>query len=335
VGLFGKRRQTRPANGGRDDAAVRIFYCGDIHGSDVCFRKFINAGAHYDADVLILGGDLTGKALVPIVERDDGTWFARLHGEPRTCRSQEEHEALAKAIASLGFYPLDVSPTRFAELEASRDEQLAVFRGEIVRQLERWVAFADERLDGADRACLVIPGNDDEDYVDAVLASGARLENVDGRVVALANGIRVASLSWANRTPWHTAREYDEPAIAARLEELLAGLEPEGPTIFNLHVPPHASGLDTVRQLDENLRPVYRNGAAVEIPCGSTAVRTAIERVQPLLGLHGHVHESRCAARIGRTLCLNPGSDYASGRLHGVLVDVTPGGVLRHEFTEG
>jgi Icc-related predicted phosphoesterase len=335
VGLFGKRRETEAAQARREDGALRIFYCGDIHGSDVCFRKFINAGAHYDADVLILGGDLTGKALVPIVERDDGTWHARLHGEPRTCRSPEEHEALARAIASLGFYPVDVSAARFAELEASRDEQLAVFRDEIVRQLERWVAFADERLEGSERACLVIPGNDDEDYVDPILCAGRRLTNVDGRVVTLANGTKLASLSWSNRTPWHTAREYDEPEIEARLDGLLTGLDAETPVILNLHVPPYASGLDTVRQLDDNLRPVYRNGVPVEIPCGSTAVRAAIERVQPLLGLHGHVHESRAATRIGRTLCLNPGSDYASGRLHGVLVDVTPRAVLRHEFTEG
>jgi len=197
------------------------------------------------------------------------------------------------------------------------------------------VAFADERLEDAERACLVIPGNDDEDYVDPVLSAGRRLVNVDGRVVTLANGIQVASLSWANRTPWHTAREYDEPDIEARLDELVAGLDVEGPVVLNLHVPPHASGLDTVRQLDDDLRPVYRNGAPVEIPCGSTAVRATIERLQPLLGLHGHVHESRGATRIGRTLCLNPGSDYASGRLHGALVDVTPRAVLRHEFTEG
>jgi Icc-related predicted phosphoesterase len=319
----------------REPDELRIFNCGDIHGSDVCFRKFLNAGPHYQADVLVLGGDITGKALVPIVDRGDGTWYARLHGELRECRSREEAETLRAAISSLGFYPVDATPERLAELEEDSEAVREAFRERTLAQLRSWIELADERLAGSGLTCLVMPGNDDDYYVDPVLSGGERVENVDGRVVTLANGVEVASLSSSNETPWHSAREFDEEELRGQLESLVGSLRSPCSAVLNVHVPPRASGLDTVQKLDAELRPIFENGAPVEIPCGSTAVREAIERTQPLLGLHGHVHESRGAALIGRTLCLNPGSDYASGRLHGVLVDVTPREVKRHTFTEG
>ncbi|MCL6544390.1 MAG: nickel-dependent hydrogenase large subunit, partial [Bryobacteraceae bacterium] len=49
------------------DDMKRIFFSTDIHGSDVCFRKFLSCAKHLQADALILGGDLTGKMVVPIV----------------------------------------------------------------------------------------------------------------------------------------------------------------------------------------------------------------------------------------------------------------------------
>jgi len=328
-------RLFRRGSNGRPPDQLRVFYCGDIHGSDVCFRKFVNAGAHYEADVLVLGGDITGKAIVPIVERGDRTWDARLHGELRECSSEEEVRSLSEAISSLGFYPVHVTPEQLAELEASEAAVKEGFREQTLAQLRSWIELADERLEGTGRTCLVMPGNDDEYYVDPVLSGGTHVENVDGRVVTLANGVEVASLSWSNETPWHSAREFSEGEIAEMLGRLVDQLERPESAIFNLHVPPRGSGLDTVAKLDDELRPVFQNGAPVQIPCGSSAVRDAIERVQPLLGLHGHVHESRYATTIGHTLCLNPGSDYASGKLHGVLVDVRPGEVVRHLFTEG
>jgi Icc-related predicted phosphoesterase len=183
----------------------------------------------------------------------------------------------------------------------------------------------------------VMPGNDDEYYIDECLGDGdgGIVRNVDGEVVTLANGIEVLSLAWSNQTPWASAREFTEEEIAARLAELAGRLEHPESAIFNTHVPPFRTGIDTVQKLDAEFRPVIENGMPVEIPAGSTAVREAIEQFQPLLGLHGHIHESKGDPRIGRTLCLNPGSDYASGRLHGVLVDVTPDRVERHIFTEG
>jgi uncharacterized protein len=328
------RKSNKP---GTTTRRLRLFYCGDIHGSDVCFRKFINAGAHYEADVLILGGDITGKALVPIVRVDDGSWRAHLHGQERLCQTRDDVEQLRQAISRTGFYPVEVTSNELAVMEASPEERSKRFREAMIGQVRGWTELADERLRGSGRVCLVMPGNDDEYYIDEYLGGGeaSTVRNVDGEVVELVNGVEVLSLAWSNQTPWASAREFTEPEIADRLGELTARLKRPESAIFNVHVPPYGSGIDTVQKLDADFRPVVENGMPVEIPAGSTAVREAIERVQPLLGLHGHIHEAKGDARIGRTLCLNPGSDYASGRLHGVLLDVTPETVERHIFTEG
>ncbi len=316
---------------------LRLFYCGDIHGSDVCFRKFINAGAHYETDVLILGGDITGKALVPIVRLQDGSWRGHLHGQERLCQTEEDVAQLRDAISRAGFYPVEVTGEEMAHMETSAEERARRFREAMIGQVRRWTELAEERLRGSGRVCLVMPGNDDEYYIDEYLGGGESsvVRNVDGEVVELANGVEVLSLAWSNRTPWASAREFSEEEIAERLDELTGRLKRPESAVFNLHVPPFRAGIDTVQKLDANFRPVVENGMPVEIPAGSTAVREAIERVQPLLGLHGHIHESKGDARIGRTLCINPGSDYASGRLHGVIVDVTPDTIERHIFTEG
>jgi Icc-related predicted phosphoesterase len=314
---------------------LRLFYCGDIHGSDVCFRKFINAGAHYDADVLILGGDITGKALVPIVHLEDGSWRGYLHGQPRTCANDEELELLRRAISRAGFYAVEMTAEELARLEQSRDGQSEAFREAMIEQVSGWTELAAERLQGTSRACLVMPGNDDEYYIDDYLGDNDMVRNVDGKVVELANGIEVLSLAWSNATPWNSAREFSEEKIAECIGDLSGQLKRPSSAIFNIHVPPYGTGIDTVQKLDDEFRPVIENGMPVEIPVGSTAVRASIEQVQPLLGLHGHIHESKGEARLGRTLCINPGSDYASGRLHGVLIDVTPEGIERHIYTDG
>ena len=107
-------------------------------------------------------------------------------------------------------------------------------------------------------------------------------------------------------------------------------------TVVNFHCPPYGSGLDVAPELDETLRPVIRGGRPSVIAVGSKAVREAIKRYQPVLGLHGHIHESRAAQRIGETLCLNPGSDYTADLLRGVVVDIAQdGSYLDFLFTAG
>ena len=103
-----------------------------------------------------------------------------------------------------------------------------------------------------------------------------------------------------------------------------------------MHVPPYDSGIDSAPELDENMRPKLGPGGQVMItPVGSTAVRKAIESYQPMLSLHGHVHEARGFVKIGKTLCLNPGSEYLEGILRGVLIQIDKGKVRDFIFTSG
>lgn len=313
---------------------MRIYYAGDIHGSEKCWRKFLNAAAFYEADVLVLGGDVTGKALVPLVEREDGSRAAHVLSRDEVVRGEEETAELEKRIRFNGFYPYRCDAEEYARL---RDDE--AYRDRVVndvsrRELERWVAIADERLADTDVRCLVMPGNDDEFEIDEVLAGSRRIENPDGRVVRVGE-YQMLSCAWASPTPWDSPRELPEDELEAKLEEIATGLEADVPAIFNLHCPPYDSGLDLAPQLTDDLRVVTKGGQQVLVPVGSTAVRRVIERHAPLLGLHGHIHESRHAATIGRTLCVNPGSVYSEGVVDGVLVDLDGDRVLRHQFVQG
>jgi Icc-related predicted phosphoesterase len=99
--------------------------------------------------------------------------------------------------------------------------------------------------------------------------------------------------------------------------------------VFNVHCPPSDTHLDQAPLLDDDLRPVVDASGIRTTSVGSTSVREAIERHQPVLGLHGHVHESPGASKLGASLCLNPGSEYGDGILRGAIVDLETGHGLR------
>jgi hypothetical protein len=92
---------------------------------------------------------------------------------------------------------------------------------------------------------------------------------------------------------------------------------------------------DPAPKLDETFKPVLSGGQMVMAPAGSIAVRDAIKKYQPLAGFHGHIHESKGVASIGRTKCFNPGSEYGEGVLRGLLVDLTENGIKSYLFTSG
>jgi uncharacterized protein len=313
--------------------AYRIFFATDIHGSDRCFRKFLAAASAYRADALVLGGDIAGKALVPIERIRADRYQVMLHGEPRTV-ARDELDEVAATINFNGFYPRVVEPDETQRLRDDPAFGEEVFREMICAQVEGWCALAAARLDPSVR-CVITPGNDDPLPVDDVLHAAERVECPEREVAAL-GPVRLASLGNTNRTPWSTEREYDEAELAAQIDEMLAGRADGRALVFNFHCPPHASGLDTAVELDAELRPVMRHGAPVEIPVGSTAVRDAVHRYRPTVALHGHIHESQGVQHVGSSVCLNPGSDYASGVLKGVIVDLDEeGGYVNHLFTSG
>lgn len=310
------RRRKRAA--GRP--GLRLFVAADIHGSDVCFRKFVNAGAFYGVDALVLGGDITGKALVPLVEEPHGRYRVRFMGREHVLGGDQVGE-IERLIRFNGFYPYRCAPEEAAALHGDDAAVVGAFEQAMRRQVEEWVRLADERLDGTGIACFVMPGNDDLDFVPDVLAKGEVLRDHDAKVLDV-DGLRIAGYGWSNPTPWETPREKPEEQIEVELRELLDAAGDPGTLIFNPHVPPVDTGIDLAPELKPDFTVVMSAGQPRMVPVGSHAVRAVIEDYQPLLALSGHIHESRGVARIGRTICVNPGSEYNVGRLLGAIVEI-------------
>lgn len=309
---------------------LTLFYASDIHGSEKCFLKFVNAARFYGAGVLVLGGDLTGKVVVPLVRQGAGRYTTRFQGEQHTIEGDEALHELQKRVRFNGFYPVVLDPDEHRAAAADpvlRDE---LFREVVSAAVARWVGLADERLRGSGVRFIAYPGNDDEPWVDEVLADSDVIENADGRVVDLGDH-ELVGMGFANVTPFNSPRELPEAELEARLEALIGTMRAPERGIFALHCPPVNSGLDMapkLRRRGGELQVVAAAGHTVLEPVGSLAVRNVIERHQPLLGAHGHVHESRAVAKVGRSLCFNPGSEYSEGVLRGALVVLEPDRVV-------
>jgi Icc-related predicted phosphoesterase len=325
--MFGARKRT-PAR----QRALRIFFATDVHGSDRCFRKFLAAASVYEADVLLLGGDVAGKGLVPI-RTENGALHAQVRGEAVSVPGDEE-ERLRAEINRLGFYGVRMDDAEVARLSEDAAYVDLLFRQEISSQVGAWCELAAERLAPQVR-CIITPGNDDPFEVDAVLEQAPRIECPERELCDL-GPVLLASLGDVTPTPWNTEREYNEDEIERRICEMLDAVPAGRRIVVNFHCPPYGSGLDVAPELDDTLKPVIRGGRPSFIPVGSKAVRETIKRYQPVVGLHGHIHESRAAQKIGPTLCLNPGSDYTADLLRGAIVDIAEdGSYLDFLFTAG
>jgi uncharacterized protein len=313
---------------------TRVFFATDIHGSETCWKKFLNSGKHYEAKVMILGGDMTGKALVPIVEEREGRWRATLLENRQEFRSEDEVEEFEESVRRRGYYPFRTTPDEMAELEKDEKLRNELFHTEMLGTVERWMRMADEKLEGTGIECFVSPGNDDQFEVDEIISAARHVRLAEGKVVEFGE-FQVASTGWANRTPWDTYREEDEDKLAERLRKMTSQVSaPPERTIYNFHCPPYNSGIDDAPEITADMRP--KDAGRSTVPVGSTAVREVIEEGQPTLALHGHIHEARGNTRIGRTLCINPGSSYEQGQLLGAVVDLDGGKkVKRFVLTSG
>jgi Icc-related predicted phosphoesterase len=313
---------------------TRIFFATDIHGSETCWRKFLNSGKHYEANIMVLGGDMTGKALVPIVEEGKGRWHATLLENRREFEGEDEVKEFEESVMRRGYYPFRTDPDRMSELESDEKLRDELFHKEMLGTVERWMQMADEKLDGTGIECFVSPGNDDQFEVDEIISSAKRVRLAEGKVVEFGD-FQMISTGWSNRTPWDTYREEDEDDLAERLRKMTSQVtaSPEN-TIYNFHCPPYGTGLDDAPEIDEDMRP--KHGGRSLVPVGSKAVREAIEEGQPALALHGHIHEAKGNTRIGNTLCINPGSSYEQGQLLGAVVNLDGGKkVKRFVLTTG
>jgi Icc-related predicted phosphoesterase len=312
---------------------MKLFYATDVHGSEICWKKFISGGKFYEVDTLILGGDMTGKAIVPIIAQGNDSYKVTLLEQESILEGKDEVDQMMKMIQDRGYYPYVTNPDEVAEISNTPGRSDELFLVQVTKILERWMEYADDKLAGTGINCYVCPGNDDVFEVDDVIATSKTVQHAEGKVVQLDEHHEMVSSGWSNPTPWDTHREEPDEDLEIRIEAVIAQAKNPSMAVFNLHPPPYGSGLDEAPELTKDLRPTH--AGRVLVPVGSQAVLSVIKKYQPLLGLHGHIHEGKGTWKYKRTLCINPGSMYEQGILHGAVVDLKPKKVGTYILTTG
>jgi uncharacterized protein len=314
---------------------TRIFFVADLHGSAICWRKFINAATVYRADFLLVGGDIAAKTLTPVFEEGDG-WSASIEGQRRSAASLTELDHLEESLRDSATVPFRTTRSAWEELTVTPGKLDEVFERCSLIELRRWLEWARHRMgDGPGRLCLGL-GNDDLTSMEAVIEADEFAELTDNRVLRIDDHHELLTLPYSNPTPWKTHRELPEEEIARHIEGDLARVERPESAVFNIHVPPHGTALDRAPNLTADLTKVMAPGGETQlVHVGSTAVRAALEQHHPLLSLHGHIHESRGIATFQRTVSMNCGSAYTEGALLGALVDITEDEVKSAILTSG
>lgn len=301
---------------------TRLFHACDIHGNEILWRKFLKMAEYHKADVLLMAGDLTGKAIIPIVERRKGDWYCAPWGKEEKMKSRKEVEEMKERIMAMGYYPYETNPKEVEELQANPSKVKELFNHLMVKTLERWMDMANNLP--KDVTLIMNPGNDDPFIVDEAIKNHERVVYPLENVVSIGNRYSMISCEWVNPTPWKTPRECGEGELKKRLKREFDRVSNYENLICNFHAPPYDTNIDLAPKLDKNLKPITDFGVPVMIHVGSKAVREAIEEHAPLLTLHGHIHESSGFHRLGKTTCLNPGSEYESGILRGFVIDLPP-----------
>lgn len=304
-----------------------------MHGSEGTWRKFLNASAMLKVNFAICGGDLTGKMIVPVVEGKDGKCVYYLMGKTHTIGSCDLEKA-NKDIRGIGYYPYKTDEREYKEMKDNPKKVDEVFHQVMLSTIGRWLDIIPEKIPNETKV-IVCPGNDDRFDVDELIESHRSVINGEGKIIQIDDSHEMVSCGWVNPSPWNTAREEEEDKLEQRLEQYISKLKNTKTAIFNFHAPPYQSKIDEAPLLDKELNPIIQGGAVVMVPVGSKAVRKMIEKYQPFLGLHGHIHESSGSMKIGRTPCVNPGSEYAEGIIRAFLIEFKGDKLIRLQRIEG
>jgi Icc-related predicted phosphoesterase len=312
----------------KEENIIRIFFTADIHNSELVFRKILSIPSLYNPDVMIISGDLTGKAIVPIIKKEDGSYICTFQGEKHVMKNEKEVKEFETKLLNKGIYPHICSKEEVVELQNDQAKLDALFKKLTVERIEYWVRELEEKVP-ENVMVLMMPGNDDIWEIDEIISSSKRVINPLKKVVNMEYGYQIIGLDYVNPTPWNTPREADENEIMKMLEKYLEKIENTGKVICNFHCPPYNTNIDLAPKLDKKLRPVYKFGELELQHVGSKSIRKFMEKYSPLLGLHGHIHEAEGYDKVGRTLVINPGSQYSAGMLKGIIVDLDRNGIIR------
>jgi Icc-related predicted phosphoesterase len=331
------RRSASPKS---TEKLTRVFFASDFHGSERIFRKFINAAKHYEADVLVMGGDVVGKLAIPVIRESNGYYRAHLMGNTERLEGQADLQNFEDRIGTLGYYSKIMDEDEYQAIQGDATAVDRLFHDLARERLASWIELSETRLAGSGVKCFVIGGNDDDPEVLELFKTTNTQSMVfcEEKEVDIDDHHTMISVGFSNRTPWKTPREVDDDDLGKMIEGLASGVADTQHAIFNFHVPPVDSTLDTCPMLDWSTDPptqIVKGGQAVMHGAGSKAVRQAIETHQPLLSLHGHIHESGGVIKIGRTTSVNPGSEYGEGVLRGCLLTLARDEVKHYQLTAG
>ena len=303
---------------------LRCYMCSDLHAANRTYRKLLNAIKMnvYEAQVVLIAGDLTGKAIVPLIAQGNGRYAAAFLDQDYLVETEAERQKLENSISDIGYYPYITNQEEVDALRTDKARMNALFRQKMIERVGEWVALAEERIGKSGVQFYMMPGNDDDWGVDEMIARSNYVVNPVGKIVQLNEHHEMISFDYANPTPWHTPREWSEEDYYERVKAGASGLKNVRNALFMIHVPPYDSGLDTAPELDKTMRPKVTMGDVLRIPVGSTGVRKVIQELQPLVTVHGHVHEAGGQSKIGRTTCFNAGSEANQGILRGFVFDL-------------
>ena len=303
---------------------TRIFHSVDAHGSSLVWRKYLNAATAYKANVVLLCGDLTGKAIIPVVKVKENEWFINPFGKEERFYSVEKLTERLNVLENQGYYTFETTRDEIAEFQNNPKKVENLFAKLMKERLEQWLKLAEEKIPKSVKI-VVMPGNDDIMEIDEVIkAHEDRVIYPLDKVVYLDNKHPMISCEYVNPTPWETPREAKEQDLMKMLEKQLRRIDASEQKylICNFHAPPYGTMLDLAPKLDKNLNVIMRFDGSPEMEhVGSKSVRAFIEQYQPKIGLHGHIHEAAADQKIGRTLVINPGSDYQACVLRGYVID--------------
>jgi len=298
---------------------TRLFFVADVHAADFVFKKAINAALKYKADVIIIGGDLTGKAIVPIVNQGD-KWLVRALNQELTLSNKDEVEKVKKELMGRGYYVKEMTKQEVDDVLNDKNKMDQLFKELTMRKIEEWLGYVREKVPEGIKV-IMLPGNDDILEIDRLIEDSERVILPEGKLVELDDRYSMISCSWTTPSPWNTVRECSEEELRKRLEREFKRTNDYDHLVCNFHEPPYDTVLDRAPKLDANLKPITKWGMVVMTHVGSKAVRELILKYQPILSLHGHIHESPGHVKLGRTICLNPGSEYQQGILRGYFID--------------
>lgn len=300
---------------------TRVFFACDAHGSVPVFRKMVKVHEIYNCDAVMMCGDLTGKAIVPIVEEKPGLWWSSPWGKKEKYKSAHAVDQAKKAYEKRGFYWFLTTPGELVELQSNRDKVSKLFTELMLERMREWVRLIEEKIP-PDVTVVVCPGNDDSQEIDGVIEASDKVIYPLETVVGLDERHRMISCEWVNTTPWKTPRECPDEELKLKLQREFDRVNDHENLICNFHAPPYGTRIDLAPKVDEKLRVKVRFGTPDMVSVGSRSVREVFEKYQPLIGLHGHIHESAGVEYIGRTLCVNPGSAYMQGMLNAFVIDL-------------